>query len=252
MVKRVRYLHSCGIAHGDIKAVSPLALARDSIVAFSRSQPNIIISDSTPPLVMLADFGITRVMTFSVKMSSKEQGTTSFMAPELLLPSKFGRREGVSSKEADVYALGMAVYQVLTGKRPFFTWRIAEVVHAVISGGRPPKPENAEEIGMTDIVWDLLTECWREDRTTRPTAVEVLRNCEITGGGKAIDSALEATIVAAPWSPYVVPGQEEIFGAGETNPVRGDNTADLPTKGYPRIRNRDIGLQRVRRGLCIT
>ena len=56
------------------------------------------------------------------------------------------------------------------------------VVYAVISGERPPKLGNAEEIGMTEVVWDLLRECWREDRTTRPTAVEVLRKfCEITG-----------------------------------------------------------------------
>jgi serine/threonine protein kinase len=142
---------------------------------------------------MLADFGFTRVATISVKLSSEEQGTASFMAPELLFSTKFGLKKGVPSKEADVYALGMTVYQVLTGKWPFFPKKESEVIHAVILGGRPPKPENAEGIGMTEVVWDLVEECWREDRTKRPIISEVLgRFCDITGDRKTTDSMIEA------------------------------------------------------------
>jgi len=161
-------------------------------VELPRSQPNILISDSIPPKAMLADFGLARVMTFSVKMSSKEHRTMSFMAPELLLPRNFGLDKEAPSKEADVYALGMTVYQVLTGRCPFFPRRMGEVVLAVISGERPPKPYNAEEIGMTMVVWDLLIECWREDRTTRPTAFEVLKKFhEVIGEGRTTGSTLE-------------------------------------------------------------
>ena len=59
------------------------------------------------------DFGFTRVTATS-------QGTTSFVASELL-STKFGLDKGIPSKEPDVYALGITVYQVLTGKQPFFT-----------------------------------------------------------------------------------------------------------------------------------
>jgi len=141
---------------------------------------------------MLADFGFTRVTTISVRMSSEEQGTASFMAPELLLSEKFGLEKGVPSKEADIYALGMTVYQVMTGKWPFYPKREAEVMHAVIAGERPPKPENAEEIGMTEVLWELLVECWREDRTERPIIAEILgRFCDITGERKTTDSVVE-------------------------------------------------------------
>jgi len=92
---------------------------------------------------MLADFGFTRVTTISVRISSEEQGTASFMAPELLLPEKFGLDKGVPSNEGDFYVLGTTVYQVLTGKWPFYPTREAAVVLAVISGERPPKPDNA-------------------------------------------------------------------------------------------------------------
>ena len=114
------------------------------------------------------------------------------MAPELLLPTKFGLERGVPSKEADIYALGMTMYQVFTGKWPFFPKREVEVMHAVMSGERPPKPENAEGIGMTEVVWDLLTRCWREDKTTRLAIAEVLKKFhEITGEGKTADSMHE-------------------------------------------------------------
>ena len=124
---------------------------------------------------MLADFTFTRIATASVRTDEEEQGTASFMAPELLLSAKFGLEKGVPSKESDIYALGTTVYQVLTGKWPFFPMREGEVMLAVISGKRPPKPENAEGIGMTEGVWDLLRECWREDRMMRPNISDILK-----------------------------------------------------------------------------
>jgi serine/threonine protein kinase len=127
-------------------------------------------------------------------MSSEERGTISFMAPELLFSAKFGLDKGVPSKEADIYALGMTVYQVLTDKWPFFPRREAEVIHAVISGERPPKPENAESIGITEVLWDLLRECWGEDRKTRPNIAGVLeRFCHITGVRRTTDSTIGAS-----------------------------------------------------------
>ena len=156
MVKGIKYLHNCGVVHGDIKGVRPLTLSKDSVAKLPPTQHNILISDSTPSFALLADFGFTRVTTVSVRASSGEPGTLLFMAPELLLPNKFGLDKGVPSREADVYTLGMAVYQVLTSELPFFPRREAEITHAVTSGQRPPKPENAEEIGITEALWDLL------------------------------------------------------------------------------------------------
>jgi len=34
---------------------------------------------------------------------------------------------------------------------------------------------NAEEIGMTCIVWELMEKCWREDRAKRPNVLQVLK-----------------------------------------------------------------------------
>ena len=141
----------------------------------SYSQTSILISDATPPQAMLTDFCFAHIVAASTGVPNEEHLTPSFMAPELLLPTKFGLEKGTPSKEADIYALGMTIYQVLTGKQPFLQRRKARIVRAVILGERPAKPENAEEIGMTEYVWDLLEECWREDRTTRPNASDTLK-----------------------------------------------------------------------------
>ena len=48
--------------------------------------------------------------------SSKSElggGTTPFMPPELLVPYRFGIEKCIPTKEADVYAMGMVIYQVL-------------------------------------------------------------------------------------------------------------------------------------------
>ena len=172
MAEGIQYLHLLGIAHGGMKPVGPIILARDPVTKNRRaSQTNILISDSTPPWALLADFGSACTLATPVEMpdEGEEQGTPSFMAPELLLPTKFGLEKGGPSKEADIYALGMTAYQVLTGKPPFRPMRKAAIIRAVISGERPAKPENAEEIGMTEFVWNLLKECWGEDRRRRPT-----------------------------------------------------------------------------------
>ena len=44
-------------------------------------------------------------------------GTTPFMPPEHLVPSRFGLDRCTPSKEADIYAMGMVVYQVRTIQR---------------------------------------------------------------------------------------------------------------------------------------
>ena len=49
-------------------------------------------------------------------MSAGGGGTINFMAPELLAPSRFGLDECTPSKEADIYAMAMTIYQVRTGR----------------------------------------------------------------------------------------------------------------------------------------
>jgi len=73
--------------------------------------------------------------------------------------------------------------QVLSGKQPFPNMRPPELAYHVSSGLRPDKPADAEAIGISDPLWELIQKCWYGDKTRRPQIQEV-----VLGVGKAADS----------------------------------------------------------------
>lgn len=80
-------------------------------------QANILITNTNPVSACLADFGfMTIVYDPSLEMESSKSivgdGTTPFMAPELLVPSQFGLDKCTPTKEADMYAIAMVIFQV--------------------------------------------------------------------------------------------------------------------------------------------
>ena len=103
-------------------------------------------------------------------------GTPVFMAPELLSPGTFNRSSARPTQPADIYALGMVIYEVLTGFPPFHEerWVEYETAHYVITGARPTKPTNIELIGSVDGTWELVQECWSGESAKRPTIDQVL------------------------------------------------------------------------------
>jgi len=43
-----------------------------------------------------------------------------------------------------------------------------------MSGERPARPPEAQELGLTDLVWNMTCKCWRQDPARRPTVMEVV------------------------------------------------------------------------------
>ena len=110
--------------------------------------------------------------------ADENKGTWTHIAPELLYPEKFGLRDGRVSKQADIYAFGMVVYEVLTGCAPFGREgrRIAELIMRVVEGARPSKPEGAEDAGFGRGTWELVNQCWDGDRDGRPIVEDVYKH----------------------------------------------------------------------------
>ena len=106
------------------------------------------------------------------------------MAPELLYPQMFGLRDARVSKQTDVYAFGIVVYEVLTGRPPFGAGgrRQAEIILRVIEGQRPSKPEKAGDIGFGGGTWDLVQQCWNQDRVKRPTVDKIRKHFHRVAG----------------------------------------------------------------------
>ncbi|KAF9781287.1 kinase-like domain-containing protein [Thelephora terrestris] len=141
------YLHEHDIVHGDLKG------------------NNILITNDTPPRACLADFGLSTFAPSTQGVTTDTTGgTLLYMAPELIAPTLFGSSSARPTKPADIYALGMVILEVLTGAQPFSEkgWVISEAACHVVSGERPAKPGNAEQIGFGGGTWELVEECWLE------------------------------------------------------------------------------------------
>ena len=101
ILKGLEYLHNKGIIHRDIKPA------------------NILLQGENP---RLADFGLSRVMTDS-SFSLTIAGTSTYMAIEAF--------SGKRNEKTDIFALGVILYLLLTGKLPFLYRK--EITNAVIA-----------------------------------------------------------------------------------------------------------------------
>lgn len=96
----VEYLHDHGIVHRDLK-------------------PGNIFSDEG--IVKIGDYGLSKFISCSRRSGQTESiGTVHYMAPEVA--------NGRYGKEIDVYALGVILYEMLTGHVPFEGESVGEVL----------------------------------------------------------------------------------------------------------------------------
>lgn len=128
--------HALGIVHRDLKPDN-VFLARST--------------DSTETRPMVLDFGICKLMTPEALMSDEStltrtgsiMGTPYYMAPEQV----FGERD--VDARADVWALGVMLYECCTGQRPFEGENIGQLIKHVLSGSYRPLREVAPQVPAT-------------------------------------------------------------------------------------------------------
>ena len=87
------YLHEHGIVHRDLK-------------------PGNIFCDEDEQVIKIGDYGLSKFISCSRRSGQTESvGTFHYMAPEI--------GKGVYGKEIDIYALGIILFEMLTGEVPF-------------------------------------------------------------------------------------------------------------------------------------
>jgi serine/threonine protein kinase len=114
------YAHKQGVFHRDVKPAN------------IRLRP-----DGT---VKILDFGIAHVVAEStMTRTGLVMGTPSYIAPEILKGQRGDHR-------ADVWAVGVIMYEMLSGKRPYRGQTIASVVYRIVHEPLPPLDARALEL----------------------------------------------------------------------------------------------------------
>jgi serine/threonine protein kinase/ABC-type phosphate transport system substrate-binding protein len=107
----------------------------------------------------LADFGFARAKADMATMT--RCGTPSWTAPEII------RGEAYSEK-ADIYSLGIVMWEVLTRRRPYADANFVRISLDVLEGKRPEVPSDCPPAFAR-----LMAKCWHAKAHKRPSAGDV-------------------------------------------------------------------------------
>jgi len=157
--------HTKGVLHRDLKPANIMLDGRGQVV--------------------ITDFGLAGVAD-DIRGNEIRSGTPAYMAPEQLS----GKEVTTSS---DIYALGLVLYEIFTGKRAFAE-SSAKVLHA--RGDRTPSRPSSVVKDLDPIVEKVILRCLETEPSSRPaTALSV---AAALPGGDPLAAALAAGETPSP------------------------------------------------------
>jgi len=185
--RAIEVLHAHGIIHRDV------------------TPGNLLLSTGPDgqTRVLIADLGVAKSMVDSVG-ATMTAGTPSYMAPE--------QAAGVlpPDRRADIYSLTAVTYALLTGRPPFVTRSVADILAR--DPGLKPEPL-AERFGAPASLDGVMVAGLAADRNRRPpTALLLAEGLETIArqmergrsrqtSGTRVDRSAEATVVTNPNRP---------------------------------------------------
>lgn len=148
IARGLRVAHSGGIVHRDVKPA------------------NIVIT--TDGVVKLLDFGIARAIHSGAPTEGMTPGTIAYMSPEQVTSRALDHR-------TDLWSLGVVLYEMCTGARPFGDENAGAVLYAILNEPAPRtwlRERNVPE-RLTFIIDRLLA---KDPSSRYPTADELIRD----------------------------------------------------------------------------
>jgi len=145
MAVALEHVHDSGFMHLDFKP------------------ENVLVTRNAA--VRLVDFDLAQVIPKEPKKFSKNPGTPAYMAPEQMQREAFDHR-------VDIFAFGVAAYELLTGRKPFEGDTPDEILRKQLSGS-PVTPRELNP-GIPLALEKTIMKCLERDPNKRHPIVSVL------------------------------------------------------------------------------
>ena len=145
--------HALGIVHRDIKPSNLFLAARAS----------------APALMKVMDFGVSKLLhggDGELTTSNQALGTPSYMAPEQLLD------ERAVGPRSDLWAVGVVLYRMLSGRLPFSSETQAGLAVAIAT--LPPASLSRIAPGLPPGLGEIVMQLLERDPARRPTDAAAL------------------------------------------------------------------------------
>jgi serine/threonine protein kinase len=152
--------HEAGIVHRDLKPGNVMLLPDGS--------------------VKILDFGLAKARDQSVSETGARFGTVSYMSPEQI------RGETVDGR-ADLWAVGVILYEMLTERKPFGGEQDIAIAHAILHD--EPVPLSTYRGDVRPALEDLVLRLLQKDPARRYTTAS-----ELLGELTRIDTAVQGTV----------------------------------------------------------
>jgi serine/threonine-protein kinase len=160
--------HELGVVHRDLKPANVMIDGRGR--------------------ARVADFGLARPMDELGGGREAMAGTPAYMAPEQLQGAD-------ATKQTDIYALGLVLYELFTGKRAHDVSTIAGLKEKYSSSAPPTSPSDLVE-GMDPAVERVIMHCLAMDPDERPPSA--LAVMAALPGGDPLAAMLKAGEMPSP------------------------------------------------------
>lgn len=170
--------HSAGIVHRDLKP--------DNI---------FVVEGPTGPVVKVLDFGVAKLLDPAMGAKHKTatgliMGTPSYMSPEQARGS--GAQIGPAT---DIYALGVIVYQMLSGHLPIDAESVTQVLLKHITD--PPVPIFEFLPGFPPMLWDVIACALDKNIDARPPCASAFHHM-FTEAARGIPAHITAVGMVSP------------------------------------------------------